>query len=352
VVVAIAAVTMAAGGQVGAQEAWYPYPVEIWDPPFDMSSPRTEAEYVPLEKASRKWNIHVFFPHMKDVFWLAVNHGVASEARRLGVQMMLKHAGGYDKLDVQIRQIRESIALKPDGIILAAISYTGLDSIITEIREAGIPVIDVVNGVSSKEITAKSLVSYGDMGYLAGEYLARRHPKGSEKVKVAWFPGPEAAGWVQDGDKGFKEAAGEGAIEVVATRYGDTGKATQRKLVDEVIETHPDIDYVVGTTVTAEATPRILRKRGLTDQVKIISYYLSPGVYRGIKRGQILAAPVDPSVIQGRIAMDQLVRILDGKPYEKHVGPRIQVLDTSNIDAFDTSPALAPSGFRATYSVN
>ena len=52
-VLVMAAVAMVAGGEVGAEETWYPYPVEIWDPPFDMASPRTPAEYVPLEKASR-----------------------------------------------------------------------------------------------------------------------------------------------------------------------------------------------------------------------------------------------------------------------------------------------------------
>ena len=335
-----------------AQDAWYPCTVQVWDPPFDMASPRTKAQYVPLEAASRNWDIHVFFPHMKDVYWLAVNYGVADEAKRLGVRMTLHEAGGYENLDTQIAQIRATIAEKPDGIVLSAISYTGLDSIVSEIRAAGIPVIDVINGVSSMEVSAKSLVSYGDMGYLAGEYLARRHPKGTPATKVAWFPGPEAAGWVQAGDRGFKRAVAGSAVQVVDTSYGDTGKATQRKLIAQSLDAHPDIDYIAGTTVTAEAAPRILRRRHLSEEVKIISYYLSPGVYQGIRRGQILAAPVDPAVLQGRIAMDQLVRILEGKEVLKHVGPTIEVIDGDNIDAFDTSRALAPSGFRATYTVN
>ena len=338
--------------QVWTQEKWYPYPVEVWDPPFDMDSPRRSTDYVPLEKASKNWDLHVFFPHMKDVYWLAVNYGIASEARRLGVRMTLLHAGGYDNLAIQIRQIRESIKMKPDGMIIASISHTGLDSIIAEIRDAGIPVIDAINGVSSRRVSAKSLVPYGDMGYLAGKYLAQRHPKGNKRVRVAWFPGPPIAGWVQEADRGFKRGVSEGSIEVVATRFGDTGKAVQRKLIEEVLDRFPDIDYLVGTSVGAEAAPRILRKRGLRGKVGILSYYLSPGVLRGIKRGQIMGAPVDPAVIQGKIAVDQLVRILERKNYEKHVGPRIQIIDRTNLDAFDSSSSLAPSGFRPIYTVN
>src|SRR3981189_3733775 len=36
---------------------WFPYPVEQWDPAFDMSSPRKKVEYTPLPKASKKWSI-------------------------------------------------------------------------------------------------------------------------------------------------------------------------------------------------------------------------------------------------------------------------------------------------------
>ncbi len=351
-VVSCVVVLFSAVAQVWAQDKWYPYPVEVWDPPFDMDSPRKEADYIPLEKASKKWDIRVFFPHMKDVYWLAANYGLASEAKRLGVRMTLEQAGGYDNLDVQIAQIRKCLASNPDGIILASISYTGMDSLIAEIASKGIPVVDVVNGVTSREISAKTLVPYDDMGRLAGEFLVKRHPKGSAPVRVAWFPGPEAAGWVQAGDEGFKTAVEAGEVEVVATRYGDTGKATQRELIKEVLDEYPDIDYLVGTTVTAEAASRILRNRGLSKQVSIVSYYLSPGVHRAIKRGQILAAPVDPAVIQGRIAMDQMVRILEGKPFLKHVGPIPQVMDRSNIDEFDLRNTLAPSGFRAIYTVN
>ena len=171
-------------------------------------------------------------------------------------------------------------------------------------------------------------------------------------MKVAWFPGPEDAGWVQAGDKGFREAVESGAIEIVATRYGDTGKTVQGKLVEEVLDKHPDIDYIVGTAVTAEAAPSILRKRKLSKKIQIVAYYFTPGVYRAIRRGQVLGAPTDSAVIQGCIAVDQVVRILEKKDYMKHVGPKLQVIDGSNVNTFERNTSLAPNGFRSTYTVN
>ncbi len=344
------AVSLPSGAQ--AAEKWYPYSVEVWNPPFDMASPRKSVDYAPVEKATKAWDICVSFPHMKDAYWMAVDYGVVAESKRLGVKMQLVEAGGYTNLNTQISQIEDCVVRGSDAIVIGAISFDGLNNLVKEIRGKGIPVIDVINGMSSPELSAKSLVSFGEMGYKAGEYIAKLHPKGSGKVKVGWFPGPPGAGWVEAGNKGFQEAIANSDIEVAETKYGDTGKEVQLKLVEDTLEAHPDIAYVVGTAVTAEAAIGLLRARGLTDQVKIMSYYFTPGVFRGIKRGQILAAPTDSTVIQGRVAIDQAVRILEGKPYEKHVGPALYVIDSSNVDSFDRGAALAPDDFKPTFTVN
>src|SRR6185436_7717025 len=290
---------------------WYPFPVQVWDPPFNMDSPRKDVDYTPVEKAAEKWNICVSFPHMKDAYWLAVDYGVAEEAKRQGVKMTLLEAGGYTNLNKQISQIEDCVVNGAQAVIIGAISADGLNNLVKEIRSKNIPVIDVINGISSPELSAKSLVSFGEMGAKAGEYLAKLHPKGSAPVKAAWFPGPPGAGWVEAGNKGFLGAIKGSAVEVVETKYGDTGKEVQGKLVEDTLQAHPDVSYVVGTAVTAEAAVPILKSRDLDKKIKVISYYYTPGVNQGIRAGSIMAAPTDSTVIQGRIAIDQAVRILE-----------------------------------------
>ena len=332
-----------------AAEPWT-YSVEVWDPPFNMESPRKTIDYTPVVKASQPWSICVSFPHMKDAYWLGVNYGVVSESQRAGVRMQLVEAGGYTELNTQISQIEDCVAGGADAVVIGAISNDGLNNLVGEIRDKGIPVIDVINGMSSPELSAKSLVSFGEMGAKTGEFLAKKHPSG-KKVKVAWFPGPSGAGWVEAGNAGFSEAVKAGAIDLVATKYGDTGKEVQSKLVEDVLEAYPDLDYIAGTAVTAEAAVSILRARGLEGKVKILSYYFTPGVDRGIRRKQILAAPTDSPVIQGRIAIDQAIRILEKKPYQKHVGPALYVVSQENVSSFDDSSTLAPEGFKPTFEV-
>ena len=334
-----------------AAEKWYPFSVEVWKKPFDMASKRSTFKYVPLKKASKKWDICVSFPHMKDAYWTAVNFGVVAESKRQGVKMQLVEAGGYTNLNKQISQIEDCVAGGANAVVIGAISNDGLNNLVKEVRSKGVPVIDVVNGMSSKQLSAKSLVSFGEMGFKAGEYVAKKHPSGGKTVKVAWFPGPAGAGWVEAGNAGFQKGVAGSAIKVVETKYGDTGKEAQLKLLEDTLEAHPDIEYVIGTAVTAEAAIGLLRSRNLLGKIKIMSYYFTPGVYQGIKRKQILAAPTDSPVIQGRVAIDQAVRILEKKRYKKHVGPKLYVIDDKNINSFDRDSSLAAKGFKPTFRV-
>ena len=336
-----------------AEKAWYPVEVDVWNPPFNDQRQREQKLYTPLERAQKKWRIRVFIPHLKDDYWLGVNYGLINEARRLEVSLSIFEAGGYDRLDVQRRQIENAIAENPDGLIIGAISLDGLNDLVKKASDKGIPVLDLINGISSPHIAARAAVSFWDMGYQAGSYLRRLQENSGQPLKLAWFPGPNGAGWVKAGDAGLRSAIEGGAIEILDSRYGDTGSAAQTKLIEAALSRYAgDLDFVAGTAVTAEAAVKILRGRRLADRIKILSYYYSPGVHRGIRRGDITAAPSDLTVLQARIALDVMVRILEKRDYFKHVAPRVTVVDRDNIRSWNTSTTLAPRGFRPIFSIN
>jgi len=338
---------------VPAGKTWYPLDVEVWDPPFNDTRQREQKRYTPLERAQKKWQIRVFIPHLKDDYWMGVNYGLIDEARRLEVSLSIFEAGGYDQLDIQRRQIEKVLDENPDGLIIGAISLDGLNDIVKKASDKGIPVLDMINGISSPHIAARAAASFWDMGHAAGSYLRRLQENRGQPIKIAWFPGPDGAGWVKAGDDGLRQAIAGSAIEILESGYGDTGSAAQAKLVEAALSRHADdLDCIVGTAVTAEAAVKILRRRGLADRIKVLSYYYSPGVHRGIRRGDITAAPSDLTVLQARIAVDIMVRILEKRDYYKHVAPEVTVVDRDNIRSWDTSTTLAPRGFRPIFSIN
>ena len=152
--------------------------------------------------------------------------------------MQVVEAGGFTELNKQISQIEDCVAAGADAGDYRCNFVRWPEQSGQGDQRQEIPVIDVINGISSPELSAKSLVSFGEMGAKTGEFLAKLHPSGSGKVKVAWFPGPAGAGWVEAGNKGFAGAIEGSDIELVETKYGDTGKEAQAKLVEDTLEAH------------------------------------------------------------------------------------------------------------------
>lgn len=342
-----------AGAARGATPAWYPVVVDVWDPPFNTLRQRSQQTYTPLEQASDSWNICVVIPHLKDAYWLAVNYGLIAEARRLGVGLSLYEAGGYEHLAVQREQIEQCLEDGFDGLIISAIAQHGFDDLLQRAVDDGVPVLDLINGMASTNISARVAVDFWDAGALAGGFIRQRHANDDAVVHVAWFPGPDGAAWVAAGDAGFRHAIADSSVEIIATRYGDTGRLTQSQLIEEVLaQDSVEVDYVVGTAVTADAASDVLRKHGLADRVEVLAYYYSPGVHNGLRRGNIVAAPSDQQALQARLAVDVMVRMLEKRDYLKHVAPRPVLIDSSSLRQWDSSTTLAPRGFRAIFSVN
>ncbi len=309
------------------------------------------ADYRPLAKASKDWSICVSLPHMKDPFFLAANYGMVEEAKRLGVRVQTLDAGGYTGLNTQISQIENCVAGGADAVVMVAIARDGMNNLLTQLKAKNIPVIDAINGVSSKDTGARVLTSPRDEGLRAGQYLAKKHPPGSKPVKVAWLPGPAGAGFVEAFNAGFQEGIKGSAVVVAETKYGDVGKEVQARLVEDILQTHKDLDYIVGTAVMAEAAVPILKARKVHDKVKMVSIYMTPGVYQHLKAKNIEAAGATPIALTGRIMLDTAVRLLEKKVEHSDVNTLGQVYTPADIGTLAINDVLAPASYKPVFKL-
>lgn len=326
---------------------WFPLQVNL----LGKDGSTTQAEYQGVDSAQKPWKICAAYPHLKDSFWMAANYGMVEEAKRLKLQLQVMDAGGYPQLNNQISQIENCVAGGAQAVILGAVSRDGLNNLLAELKKKQIPVVDVFNGVSSQDVGAHVLASPYAEGYNSGQYLVQRHPEGSTKVRVAWLPGPAGAGFVEQFDLGFKEGIKGGAVEIVETKYGDLGKEVQTRLIEDVLQTHKDLDYIVGSAVTAEAGVPVLRSRNQQGKVKLVALYMTPGVYEGIKQKAIEASYLEPGVNIARMSINQAVKLLEGKEVQRAVIPVGRFYDQSNIAELNTDEAFAPASFRPVFRV-
>ena len=324
-------------------------PMQVEDIAKDGS--REIVEFNALEAAQEPWDICVSFPHLKDSFWLAANYGVTEHAKKLNVNLQVMDAGGYTQLNNQISQIENCVAGGAKAVVIGAIAQDGLSNLITDLKNKDIKVVDVYNGINSEKVDARVLSSPRDEGLRAGQYLAAKYPAGSDPVRVVWLPGPAGAGWVELFNNGFLEGIEGSSVEIIETKYGDTGKEVQSRLIEDLIQTHKDIDYIVGNAVTSEAAVPILRARRISDKIKVLSVYTTPGVYQGVKTGNIEAAGMAPIVNIGRIGIDQAVRLLEGKEIIENIGLLGSVYTQEDVSLLDIDGTLAPNSFRPVFRV-
>lgn len=310
---------------------------------------KTEITYTPLEKAEKKWNICVLFPHMKDSFWVAVAYGVVEEAKRQGVQMTLLQAGGYENLPKQISQWDDCVAAGAQAIVTGAISEAGMAKKFQEGLDKGIPQISTVNPVGpTAPLTAKVFVEFDTMGYMTGEHLVKSGVTG----KAVTFPGPQGSGWAEAFNDGFKKALEGSSIEVLDEKFGDTGVAVQQKLVEDALQAYPDMNIIWGTAPTAEAAIGAVEEAGLKDKMIIMSSYENQAMLDAMNNGDILGFATQWPVMEGRIAIDLAVRALEGKELIDYIYTKPVVITKETAGSIDMSAVLAPADWQPVYKVD
>ncbi|BFL85857.1 TMAO reductase system periplasmic protein TorT [Shewanella baltica] len=275
------------------QAAWYP---------ADVIADGQKTLYTPLTKANQAWRICALLPHGKDQYWWGVAFGLSQEAERQGVTLGIYDAGGYDKIEQQKQQLHDCYALKAQAYIIAANTADGLIADIEQLSAAGIPVIDLVNGIATDKLTSRSLVSFEEMSVAATEYIAAQQREAinqdSPKLKVAWFPGPKGASWVMAAEQGFRQAAGKQAFEVIEGGYGTTELFVQADLVRKVLAKQ-SVDYVIANAVAATFAARFLDGRR-NQTGKVIAFYSNAQTIELVQKKQLLATVSDSPVLQAQ----------------------------------------------------
>jgi protein TorT len=340
------------------QDAWW-YPAQFVDcasgdtDPSGCNGPSTDGVYnaIPADLATDTWRVCAVLPHVKDPYWVATDYGLTTEAKRLGIELDVYEAGGYTELSNQLNQIDDCVAGGAQAIVIGAISFDGLDAKVDQLRDQGIIVVDGLNGISNESVDARAVLAWREMGGAVGDYLAERG--GAEQV--AWFPGPAGAGWAEDATSGIEDALAGSDVKLADTKYGDTDKNVQLRLVEDTVQANQDITVIAGTAVTAEAAAAA----DLGDRI-ILADYMIPSTFDLIESGDVTCGVSDQPVIQARMAIDMAVRLLEGIPLDDEVqrafpapvrvcGPSAG--DAENIADFIPETTFAPEGWSPLFHV-
>jgi protein TorT len=301
----------------------------------------------------KKIKICAVYPHLKDSYWLSINFGMTEQAKQRSIELKVLEAGGYQNTDEQLRQIEQCIHWQASAILIGSVNFEQLNKKLTQVNQYT-PVFALVNEISTKKITGRTGVYWYQMGYKLGEYLLKNHKikTNQQPAQLAWFPGPKNGGGSSQSTKGLQAALAHSNIDIVTIQHGLNEKITQFSLLKDTLEKYKNLDYLAGNAVMAEMAINEVAQLPKEQQPKILSHYLSHGVYRGIKRQKILMANSDQMVSQGKMAINQAVDYLLTGKLKADQAPEIISIDQTNINQLDAELSLSPSHFKPIYWVN
>jgi protein TorT len=327
---------------------WAPYPVNAWD--GDQSTAK-KYELLKPEEVQKKWHLCVLMPTLTDSVFIGINYAFVQEAKRLGLEMTIFDAGGFENLTKQISQYDNCVALGADAILFQAISEEGLIRKVQEGKAEGIAQIAVDNMVSPKmPYDAGVFPDNYAQAEASAKFLADRFKNESGTVGILDFPGPQAANWAAVSAKGHQDALKGTNVKILATIWGNTTKNEQQRLVEDALHTYPDARAIIGNAVMNEVAPNAIKESGHAS-IPVVGDYLNTGSLPLVRSGDITAAPLQGSVATTVIGVDQAVRVLQKMPYDKRLTAMPIMLTKDKIDAYDMSGEFGPADWKPVFSV-
>jgi protein TorT len=149
----------------------------------------------------------------------------------------------------------------------------------------------------------------------------------------------------------MKEAIAGSDVDLVKVIYGDTGKAAQMKLLEDALQTYPDLTIIGGVAPAIEGAMEIVKEKNIKDK-KLIAFYSTPPIEQAVRDGIVMATVNDNNLVGSRISVDQAIRLLEGKLEVKVASRKFSIIDSKNVNTYDRATLLAPNDFKPVFKVD
>lgn len=308
----------------------------IW--PAKVIADGRPLHYQPVAKAAKRWRICALLPHGKDHYWWGVAWGLSEQAVSSGVELGIYEAGGYEQGFKQQQQLQHCRQKQADAYIIAAIHATGLNAEIKTLKAEGKPVIDLINGINSPDVSAHSAVSFADMARLSLQFIRQQQ---TQPGPIGWLPGPRGAGWVQDAEQAVNQLQQQHQLQWFHGGYGPPDAFHQTSLARDLTEQQPQLAWILANAVAIRALAQ-LQAKAKGAGPRLVAYYSNPDVVELLREGRIVAAATDSPVLQARIAVDLAIRLLQQQTVPKHIGPELQMLTPQSLADYNLQQLLPP----------
>ncbi len=237
-----------------------------------------------------------------------------STASDLGAEVNVQNANG-DAAE-QVNQIRRFIEQGVDAIVVVPIDPAPLRDVVSEAKEAGIPVISYDRLILDTPTDLYISFDNEKVGELMGKAMSKALKKGDQVLMIC---GPKTDGNVSLVQDGFVFEMTKSGISILDTTYIDDWNAA---LVEPYINEHMDLvrqadGIMCGNDSLAGEVIRILSEHRLAGKIRVVGQDAELEACQRIIEGTQLMTVYKPVELLAKHAAEIAVKMATGEETEE-----------------------------------
>jgi ABC-type sugar transport system substrate-binding protein len=179
--------------------------------------------------------------------WRTANTKSIQEAAA-AANIELKFADAQQKQENQLQALRSFVTQRVDVIAFSPVVESGWDTVLKEIKDAGIPVILTDRAVDAPDKTLYKTFLGSDFvkeGELSGEWLVKEFQGKPETVNIVELQGTTGSAPANDRKEGFEKViSADPKFKIIASQTGDFTRAKGKEVMEAFLKAHSDIDVL------------------------------------------------------------------------------------------------------------
>jgi ribose transport system substrate-binding protein len=276
--------------------------------------------------------IGVSFMTLNSPFFVAINRGLASEAKAAGVRLVVTDA--QLNLAKQISSVENLIAQRVDVILLNPVDSTAVGPAVEAANKAGIPVIAL--DVTSQQGKIESLIASNNKtaGLMAADFIAGKLGK---QGTVAILNGPPISSFMDRID-GFKSGIAKyPKIKIVREKKVVENSITKfMEAADNILTAVPKLDAIFAVNdFGAIAVKSIVESSNRKFHVFSVGVDGMPDAIDAIAEHKTIAATIAQQPAEmGKLGIQAALDAVQGKKLQPVIAVPLKLVTSENAKGF------------------
>jgi ribose transport system substrate-binding protein len=270
---------------------------------------------------------------LNNPFFVAVKEGAEAQAKEKGVELVVTDA--QNDPSKQLADVENLLEQNIDVLIIDPADSDAIAEAVRKANDAKIPVFTIDRQSNGGKVVTHIGFDAIKSGKIAGNFLKNAlHGKG----KIVEIQGILGTNVAQLRSKGFNEVMKQTpGFEVVARQAANFDRGQALKVMEDILQAHPDIDgvYAANDEMALGALAAI-EAAGRLDKIVVIGCDAIDPALEAIRQGKLEATIAEPPFFLGKEAINTALKISKGEKVEKEVILKSTLVTRENIDQVKT----------------